>query len=376
MGNNLQLNDYIVPFLSSLLLAILFTWLVRKYALQKNIVDKANNSNTRKIHKIDTPLLGGMAIYLSILVVTLTYALFSDRLIGGYLMPKYLWAIFIGGGLLMIGGYLDDKFNLRPSQQIIWPLLAVVVVIAGGIGVSFITNPIGGTFDLETIKIKLFQIGDIPYHLMLWADIFGFFWLMGMMYTTKFLDGLDGLVSGITTIGACVLFFLSINQEVAQPETALLAVILAGAALGFLFFNFHPAKIFLGEGGSLFTGFMLGVLSIISGAKIATALLIMGIPILDVIWVIVRRLFIERKSPFSTSDKKHLHFRLLDIGMSHRQAVLLLYLISIIFGVVALVFSGKEKLIALIGLIAFMVLLGGWVVYRYRKILREKQYEK
>jgi len=375
MDNYLAITDYIIPFLLTFILAIFITWLVRKFALKKNIVDKADE-NGRKIHRQDTPLLGGIAIFLSMLIVTLIYVFFSDRLIGGYLMPKYLWAIFIGGGLLMMGGYLDDRFSLKPFKQILWPILAVIVIIAGGIGVSYITNPVGGTYDLESIKFKLFEINNIPYYFVLVADLFAFVWLMGMMYTTKFLDGLDGLVSGITTIGAFVLFFLSITQEVAQPETALLSVILAGAALGFLVFNFYPAKIFLGEGGSLFTGFMLGVLSIISGAKIATALLIMGIPILDVLWVIIRRIFFEKKSPFSTADNKHLHFRLLDIGMSHRQAVILLYFISLIFGTVALVFSGREKIIALFILIIFMVILGIWVVLRYRKKIKQPEYEK
>ncbi|MDP2684117.1 MAG: MraY family glycosyltransferase [bacterium] len=375
MDNYLAITDYIIPFLVTFVLAIIITWLVRKFALKKNIVDKVDESG-RKIHRRDTPLLGGNAIFFSVLIVTLVYAIFSDRLIGGYLMPKYLWAIFIGGGLLMIGGYLDDKLSLKPAKQVIWPILAVLVIITGGIGVSYITNPVGGTYDLESIQFKIFEINNIPYYFVLLADIFAFVWLMGMMYTTKFLDGLDGLVSGITTIGAFVLFFLSITQEVAQPETALLSVILAGAALGFLVFNFYPAKIFLGEGGSLFTGFMLGVLSIISGAKIATALLIMGIPILDVLWVIIRRIFIEKKSPFSTADNKHLHFRLLDIGLSHRQAVILLYFISIVFGGVALIFSGKDKLIALIALIIFMVLLGLWVVIKYHKKIKQQEYEK
>lgn len=375
MGNYLDITDYIFPFLLSLVIALIFTWLIKKISFRLKIVDKADIRNPRKIHKKDTPLLGGMAIFLSMVLVTFFYSIFTDRLIGGYLAPKHLLAIFIAGCFLMIGGYLDDKFNLKPAKQIIWPILAVIAVIAGGIGVSYITNPVGGTYDLETIRIKLFEIGNTPYYFVLLADFFAFFWLMGMMYTTKFLDGLDGLVSGITTIGAFVLFFLSINQEVAQPETALLSVILAGAMLGFLFFNFHPAKIFLGEGGSLFAGFMLGVLSIISGAKIATALLIMGIPILDVLWVIIRRLFFEKKSPFSTSDKKHLHFRLLDIGLSHRKTVILLYFISIVFGVVALVFSGKEKLIALIILLIFMVILGSWVVYKYRKNISKNNNE-
>jgi len=261
---------------------------------------------------------------------------------------------------------LDDKYGLKPSKQIIWPILACLVVIVSGIGITYITNPLGGTLYLDTVKIKILEAGGLPYYFTLFADLFALIWLMGMMYTTKLLDGLDGLVSGMTTIACFVVFFLSLNKEVAQPETALLAIILAGASFGFLVFNFYPAKIFLGEGGSLWLGFMLGVLSIISGAKIATTLLIMGIAILDVIWVIVRRLFFEQKSPFGTADRKHLHFRLLDVGLSHRQAVLFLWFLSLCFGLTALFFKGTQKLITLIVLAAVMIILAIILVLVYK----------
>jgi len=346
----------------------LFVFLVRKLAIKYNIVDNPEDSPDRKIQKSTVPLMGGLAIFISMVLVVAYYTFFSDRILGGYMQPKFLVGILLAGGLIMLGGWLDDKYHLKPSKQIIWPILACLVIISVGIGVEYITNPLGGIIELDGVKIEIFSINSIPYYFVLFADLFAFIWLMGMMYTTKFLDGLDGLVSGVTTIGALILFFLSLNQEVAQPETALIAVILAGASLGFLFFNWHPAKIFLGEGGSLFTGFMLGVLSIISGAKIATALLIMGIPILDVVWVIVRRLFFEKKSSFKNADKKHFHFRLLDAGFSQRKAVLLLYIISMLFGGVALFIGGKQKLIALGALVFIMLCLGIWVIKRYQKL--------
>jgi len=372
MGKYLEINQYIIPFLLAFLLSVIITYIVRKIAIKHQIFDQPALSPERKVHKKPTPLLGGAAIFFSVLIVTAGYTFFTDRVLGGYMLPKYLVGILIAGALLMIGGFLDDKYNLKPVKQIIWPILACFSIIAVGIGINYITNPLGGVLYLDTVKIKIFTLNNLPYYFVIFADIFAFCWLMGMMYTTKFLDGLDGLVSGITTIGAFVLFFLSLNQEVAQPETALLAIILAGSAFGFLLFNFHPAKIFLGEGGSLFTGLMLGVLAIISGAKIATALLIMGIPILDVVWVIVRRLFFEKKSPFSTADKKHFHFRLLDIGLSHRQTVLFLYLVSILFGGVALFLGGQQKMIALFALLGIMIFLGVLVVLLYRR--KKKQF--
>lgn len=367
MERYLNISTYTVPFLLAFALAIILTLIIRKLALRRQIVDNPDISPERKIQKAPVPLLGGLAIFLSFTLVMLGYTLFSERVLGGYMLPKYLIGMTIGGLILMVGGFLDDKHGLKPNKQIIWPILACLVVIASGIGITYITNPLGGTIYLDTIKIKIFELGGLPYYFTLFADLFALIWLLGMMYTTKLLDGLDGLVSGMTTIGAIVIFFLSLNKEVAQPETALLAIILAGASLGFLMFNFHPAKIFLGEGGSLWTGFMLGVLSVISGAKIATTLLIMGIAILDVIWVVIRRLFFEKKSPFGTADRKHLHFRLLDVGLSHRQAVLFLWFLSLCFGLTALFFKGQQKLVTLVILAVVMIILAVILVVAYKK---------
>ncbi|MFH1207400.1 MAG: MraY family glycosyltransferase [Patescibacteria group bacterium] len=378
MDNYLHIRSYILPFLVSAAMAVTCAMLVKKWALKKEIVDRPDLAPDRKVQSRPIPLLGGIGMYVSVLLVTLGYVLFSHRLLGGYLLPKYLIGMGLAGLFLMIGGYLDDRYHITPFKQIVWPVLASLAVVAVGIGVTYITNPFGGVVYLDKINWTIFSFHDTPYRVTLWADLFAFAWLMGMMYTTKFLDGLDGLVSGIGVIGSVILFFLSLGKDVAQPETALLASIVAGACLGFLFLNFHPARIFLGEGGSLFVGFMLGTLSIISGAKIATALLIMGIPILDVAWVIVRRLFVEKKSPFSTADRKHLHFRLLDVGLSHRGVVLLLYAISICFGAVALFSGTRQKMTALVVLVGVMVLIGAVVVYLYRKKIStsQKNYDK
>ena len=181
---------------------------------------------------------------------------------------------------------------------------------------------------------------------------------MGMMFTTKFLDGLDGLVTGVVAIGALIIFFLSRDPRWLQPEVALVALIFAGACLGFLVWNWHPAKIFLGEGGSLFTGFVLGTLAIISGGKIATTLLVMGLPALDVVRVIARRA--QKKTSVFAGDNEHLHFKLLRSGLSQRQAVILLYSLSLIFGLSALVLQTTYKLIAFGILLLVMLLAAAW----------------
>lgn len=360
--------SYLIPFLISFFTAALITPLVKKFALKKNIVDDPHNYPERKIQGAAVPLLGGLAIFISFSLVLLYYTFFTERILGGYMLTKHIGGMVIAGFLLMIGGYLDDRYNLKPAQQIIWPILAALVIIASGIGISYITNPLGGTLYLDSFKIELLRLNEIPYYLTLWADLLTFVWLMTMVYTSKLLDGLDGLVPGIGAIGSFVIFALSLTRTVAQPETALVSLIFGGALLGFLIFNFQPAKIFLGEGGSALVGFVLGVLAILSGAKIATTLLIMGIPLLDVIWIITRRVLKEKKSPF-WADKKHLHFRLLDIGLSHRQAVFFLYLVTASFGIASLFLKTKGKLIALIILVIIMVILASFLVllYRYKK---------
>ncbi|MFH1508983.1 MAG: MraY family glycosyltransferase [bacterium] len=355
---------YFLTFLLSFILAIIITPLIIKLAKKGKILDQP--TAPRKIHKQPKPLLGGLAVYFSfvivIIIIILSYK--SDLLFGGYLLPKHVLGFLLGGLVLMIGGYIDDKYNLKPKQQIVFPLIASGIIIASGIGIEYIRTPFGA-LELNGLQLELFSLNGVPYQIALWSDLFTVVWLMVLMYTTKFLDGLDGLVSGITVISSFVLFLLSISEEVAQPETALLAIILAGAVAGFLLYNFNPAKIFLGESGSTFLGFALAVIAIISGGKIATALLLLGLPVLDVIWVILQRLVNKRK--ITSADKAHLHFRLLDIGLSQRKIVLILYALTAVFGASALYVSGENKIFALFAvLIMMLIIISGMTFYSFK----------
>ncbi len=286
-----------------------------------------------------------------------------------YVSKNFLIGIFVSSATLMLGGFFDDKYRIRPVLQIVPPIIACLAIIASGVGVEFVTNPIGeGVVHLDLVQWHFADFFGKPLHFVLFADIFTFVWLMGMMFTTKLLDGLDGLVSGITTIGAFILFALSLTDKTYQPDVSLISIILAGAFAGFLIFNAHPAKIFLGEGGSLFAGFMLGVVAIISGGKVATALLIMGVPILDVAWVIFRRMFLERRS-IGKGDSKHLHFRLLTAGLTHRQSVFLLWGLSALFGVASLFMQTQGKVYCLAVLVLVTLILGIWTTKRSKSLL-------
>ena len=335
--------DHIAVVLIAFGTAALVTPIMSHYAMRWGVVDRPDG--LRKVHSGPTPLLGGVALFFA-LVVTLTATIAFGWLPGDHIKEKYLVGILLASGLLAFGGALDDRFDLSPVKQIIWPLLAVVIVVASGIGIDFITSPFGGVIHLDKYVVTVLWWQGIPYKLTLLADIFTVVWLFGMTYTTKLLDGLDGLVSGTAAIGAIILAFVSVTREIAQPDTALLALAVAGIFLGFLIYNFPPASVFLGEGGSTLAGFLLGTLAIVSGGKVATALLVLGLPIFDAAFVILRRVFIERKSPTS-ADRSHLHLRLLDRGFSPRNILLYYWLVTTVFGISTFFLHGRQKLLAL-----------------------------
>jgi len=341
----MPLSLYLIAFISAAILTAGLTPLIKKIAIKYNIIDRP--TAPRKIHSRPIPLLGGSAIFLSFLIVVLIF-LYFGMLSDNKISSNQIATIILAGLLLIFGGFLDDKYNLKPIQQLILPLMAVLLIVASGIKIQYVTNPFGPVLQFPLIT----------------GSILAFLWILGMVYTTKFLDGLDGLVAGTTVIGSIIIFIVSLYWDNPSSPTSFLAIILAGAVLGFLPFNWQPAKIFLGEGGSVFCGFMLGVLAILSGSKIATTLLIMGIPILDVIWVITRRIW-QGKSPVS-GDRKHLHFRLLDIGLSHRQSVTLLLFLSASFGTTSLFLHTRGKMVALIILSLVMIILAISLISIYK----------
>lgn len=344
---DMLLEYFIITFLFSLGATLLVGLIMKKIG----IIDRAKVEK-RKIHTKNIPLGGGLAIFL-VFFSSLAIAFASGHL-GSDVPLKKIVGLFFGSLILMIGGFLDDKYRLRPIQQIWFPILASVVAIGFGVGLESITHPTGGVLYLNQIKISIDGLGNF----LVLADALVFFWLMGMMFTTKLLDGMDGLATGIVTIGACMVFFISRQEQWFQPEISLMSLIFAASCLGFLMCNFHPAKIFLGEGGSLFIGYILGSLAIISGSKIATTLLVMGIPMLDVARVIIRRL--QKKQSIFAGDSEHLHFRLLESGLGQRRTVFLFYSIAFIFGISTLFLQTHQKVIALMFLFILMLLVGVW----------------
>ncbi len=338
--------------LLAFILSFLLTVLIRRVALVMGVVDKPTSS--RKIHTRPVARLGGLAIFVSVSAVVIGILSTSEALTSGEIVTAHYIGVLIGGLILMIGGILDDRFDLPAHATIVAPILATLTVIAFGIEVDKLTNPFGGVIVLLSWQ----------------SDILVFVWLMLVMYTTKFLDGLDGLATSVTSVGAVMIMLLSLTAAYFQPDVALLSAVTIGSYLGFLFWNVHPASIFLGEGGSTFVGFMLGILAVISGGKVATALLVLGIPLLDVLWVISRRFREGGIARVFLGDKKHLHHRLLALGWGQTRIVILYVAVAAAFGVTALFLQSREKLVALIVLCLVMLLTALFFVQKERHAQR------
>ena len=359
----------ILPYLGAGLLALglsyLLTPVVRNLAFRFGVVDKPNK---RKVHQKPIPRLGGVAIFLSFLVIALIYFWLKKDLFTFGPLSKLepwgpFWGMILGGVVLVIAGILDDIYNLSPGKKLIFQMIAAGLAVGFGVGIEFIRWPFSGILDLTNYQLE-FSLLSHNFSIVLWADLISFLWLILVINVINWLDGLDGLAAGVSSIAAISLLILSLLIGVQQPLTALIAAILAGSILGFLPFNFNPASIFMGDSGSQFLGYMLGVLAIICGGKLATAGLVLGFPILDGIWVISRRI-LSGHSPF-LADKKHLHHRLLLLGLSQRQVVLALYLVSICFGLIAILTGTYLKFWAGVILVFLMIVGGSWLVCRER----------
>ncbi|TAK88986.1 undecaprenyl/decaprenyl-phosphate alpha-N-acetylglucosaminyl 1-phosphate transferase [Patescibacteria group bacterium] len=332
---------YFLAFVASFLLSLALTPLVRQFALQRGILAYPGD---RKIHVKPIPYLGGLAIFGSFLITATLFLPFG----------RQLGALLLAATVLAVVGAIDDVKGLSPWARLGWQTLAACIALAGGIGITAISNPLGGTIDLTYGRFAVELIG-FQFHITPVANLLSILWMVGMVNVINFLDGLDGLASGVSGIAALVIAALSLTPQVDQPLVALLAFLLAGSTLGFLPFNFYPAKIFMGDSGSYFLGLMLAMLAIYSGGKLATILLVLGFTIIDALWAAIRRI---RKGvhPF-TADREHLHHLLLQAGLSQRLAVIALYLLAGLFGVIALMSERFHKLVALLVLLVVVVVL-------------------
>ena len=334
----------VVTFALASVIAFALTPLVRRTMKRYGIVDRpdARRVNTRPI-----PRGGGIAIAVGFLAVALPFTVLNESA-DWIPMPlnitaSDLVALFAGGAVAAVIGALDDLYDLRARWQLLGQVLLALGAWVLGVGVTLISNP----FDDAPLRFApAFSAG------------FTVFWIVGMINSINWIDGLDGLSTGVALIAAVTLGVLSLTTQVSQPLIAVLCFALAGALLGFLRWNFYPARIFSGTTGVQFVGYTLAVLSILGSAKVAVALLVLGVPIIDTFWIIVGRLT-QGRSPF-TPDRSHIHHRLLDLGLSHRNTVLVIYAICIALGILALVVQEVTQAYAFISLfiLAGLILFG------------------
>jgi UDP-GlcNAc:undecaprenyl-phosphate/decaprenyl-phosphate GlcNAc-1-phosphate transferase len=347
----------LLVFSAALIAALLLTPVVRRLSLRWGIVAEPGG---RRQHEGRIAKLGGLAIFGAWTAgIVLIYQFLPPVEPNDAIRLRGL----IAGSLILVGGgLLDDWFDLRPWQQLTVQFIGAVVAIGHLIFIEVFTNPVGSAMWELPVLSWVFTIeGDLVWIWRPLAILFTVFWVVGMINAINWLDGLDGLAAGVCTIAA--LLFAWHSSLLGQTTVALFPVALAGALLGFLPFNFAPARIFLGSAGAYFLGYQMATLSILSPAKLSTALLVMAVPILDVAWQIADR--VRRGQNPLQGDRGHLHFRLSDGGLPTRRIVFGYYLVAIAFGMVALFApSGLYKLLLWLAISAVILVVLIWLSRR------------
>jgi UDP-GlcNAc:undecaprenyl-phosphate GlcNAc-1-phosphate transferase len=322
------------------------TFAMRAIARKYNIAD---HPSERRINTKPVPRAGGLAVAGAFALIGTLLVIFSAQLGlsagsgAAELTSSGAAALLLGTVIAGVIGLIDDRYDLRARWQIVGQFLIALIPIAFGLRIAFISNPLGA--------------GDLlfPDAIALGVTIF---WTLGMQNSMNFIDGLDGLSGGISLFAAVTLGVIALPTS---PLLAALSFTLAGALAGFLRFNFYPASIYMGTSGILAVAYALAVLALLGTAKVAAALLILGVPIIDALFVIVGRIAAGR-SPY-TPDESHIHRRLLSYGFSHRGSVLVLYALTAALSILALLLTGSATLYAFMGL---LVVLGGVITYLSR----------
>ena len=329
--------NMIFAFVIAFIFTFATTPLVRRFAYKIGAVDVPRDK--RRVHKRPTPRIGGLAIIFGFLVAIIS---FNDS------WSRELLSILIGVGILGVLGIIDDCKELDAKLKFVVQIIAaLVVVIFGDIRISVMSNP--NVFSENPYII-------FPQWLSITVTVL---WIVFMTNAVNFIDGLDGLAAGVSAIMSMSLVFIAITYH--EYEIALLGIALMGACFGFLPFNFNPAKIFMGDTGSMFLGYMLSVLSVQGMFKsyavisFAVPIIMLGLPLFDALFAMLRRL-LTGKNPMS-ADRCHLHHRLYDMGFSQKQTVFILYAISGVLGITSILLAEQRFLRAMLLLISVLIFL-------------------
>ncbi len=356
-----MINTLISPIVA-FILTFAITPLVIKIAHTFHLVDDPKKRrHPAQVHSKPVARAGGIALLVGILGASL-FLPFNKPVIG----------LLIASILTVVIGVIDDYRDVSPYLRFAANIVIASIVVLSGVGIPFITNPLGGIIHLDTLRISGSFFGT--HSLLLWADLFAVLWIVWTMNIIGWSSGIDGQMPGFVAITAVILGILSLKfsaHDISQSSVATLAFITAGAFLGFLPWNFYPQKIMPGYGGKTLAGLLLATIAILSGGKIGSALLILAIPMLDAVYALVRRI-LNKTSPFK-ADRYHLHHRLLDLGWSKRKIALFYWLVSAILGLIALELTSAQKFYVFvsIGVIVFGVLLWLSILIKHKNFDNE-----
>lgn len=348
------MSQYLPIALFSFLFTLALTLLALKVFPKLGLLDRPQKYGLKRA---PIPYYGGLVIVASFVIGVLVFVPLNAQVL----------SLLLAALLLATVSFLDDKYSLPPLLRLFVQGIVALIVVFGGVGIHSISNPFGEAFTLDSYLFK-FVLGDYMITISLLSALFTVFWVALIINTVNFLDGLHGLTSGVTAIAAFFLFLLSIRpgfHHVDQSIFSMLALILSFTAAAFAIFDFSPAKILMGDTGSTFCGFILAVLAIFSGGKVATVFLIMGVPIMDVFWVVGRRIY-NKQLPWK-GDLMHLHHRLIYAGLSERQVVILMYAFTVLFGILALIGDTRLKLVGA-GILLALMLVIALLVGRRKKV--------
>jgi UDP-GlcNAc:undecaprenyl-phosphate GlcNAc-1-phosphate transferase len=331
---------YLLPFLVALVISSTLCFLALLFSRHIKIKQR---KGARHLHVKNISRFGGLAIIVAFFLTVL----FDPNLF----LTKQLIGMLVASLVILLVGIVDDIWEISWKKQLFFQLIAIAIVLVSGIRMEYITDLQGGAIFFSG-SILMYSIGMIIVSV----------WILLLMNALNWIDGADGLSGGVSAIAAASIFILSLRPEVNQPPIAIVSVALLGALCGFLVFNAYPAKIMAGTSGSLFMGFVLAVLSIIAGTKIATTMLILAIPIIDALWVIFERLR-ARRSIFEP-DSRHIHHRLIGIGWSHHSIWILFSSITALIALIALNTRAVGKAYSMI-LVSVIILLSFFIL-RYK----------
>ena len=325
-----NISELVITFLISCVTSLLVTPIIIKLALKLKVVDKPDNH--RKMHKGAKPSMGGLAIFIGAAAGFI------------YLQPATpeMNAIILGALIMLITGLVDDIYEIRALYKLFGQISAAVVVVSSGLVIEKLTIPFMGTVYLDNFVGIALTI----------------FWILAATNAINLIDGLDGLAAGVSAIALTSILVMAIMDY--RIVVVGLCIILVGSSVGFLFHNFHPSKIFMGDTGALFLGYSIAVVSMLGLFKnvaffsFVIPVIVLAIPVFDTLLAIIRRA--ASNQGIATADKKHIHYRLMEMGYSHQGSVLIIYAFSLFFGIMAIIFNSVTLLTSLVFLV--IIILG------------------